>query len=81
MTVTGGGISNSVFSIFDAAHIPAIMPLALLSSCTHVVNRGCVGQVPEIVDGDAPHALRGCGAQAWGVTEAYRVLALLRRQP
>lgn len=51
--------------------------LALLASSTEVINRGCLGQVPEIVDGNAPHELRGCGAQAWGVTELYRVLALL----
>ncbi len=51
--------------------------LAILSSSTEIINRGCVGQVPEIVDGDAPHTLRGCGAQAWGATELYRALAIL----
>ncbi|MGZ4975360.1 MAG: amylo-alpha-1,6-glucosidase, partial [Limisphaerales bacterium] len=30
-------------------------------------------QVPEILDGDAPHTERGCDAQAWGVLEALRV--------
>jgi glycogen debranching enzyme len=29
------------------------------------------------VDGDAPHAQRGCDAQAWSVTEALRVWKLL----
>jgi starch synthase (maltosyl-transferring) len=53
--------------------------LALLSSSARVINQGCMGQVPEIVDGDAPHILRGCGAQAWGVTELHRVLAFLTR--
>jgi glycogen debranching enzyme len=38
---------------------------------------GCVGQLPEIVDGDAPHTHRGCDAQAWSVTEALRVWKLL----
>ena len=52
--------------------------LALIASCTSVMNRGCIGQVPEVVDGDTPHTLRGCGAQAWGVTEFYRVHSLLR---
>ena len=33
----------------------------------------CLGQLPEICDGDAPHASRGCDAQAWSVTEALRV--------
>ena len=28
-------------------------------------------------DGDYPHALRGCDAQAWSVSEALRVLRLL----
>lgn len=51
--------------------------LALLGSGMQLVNQGCVAQVPEIVDGDGPHALRGCGAQAWGVGELYRVLDVL----
>lgn len=55
--------------------------LALLRSSEVLLNRGCVGQIPEILDGDAPHTDRGCGAQAWGVTELYRVLALLQLKP
>ena len=54
--------------------------LALLGSCTEVINRGCLGQAPEIVDGDAPHTLRGCGAQAWAVAELYRVVRRLTKQ-
>ena len=30
------------------------------------MNEGCLGQIPENVDGDAPHTQRGCDAQAWG---------------
>lgn len=52
--------------------------LSILGSSTEAINGGCVGQVPEILDGDTPHASRGCGAQAWGVTELYRVLAILQ---
>jgi predicted glycogen debranching enzyme len=44
-----------------------------LASSEKILNEGCVGQIPEILDGDAPHAQRGCDAQAWGVTEALRV--------
>lgn len=47
--------------------------LAWLSSSVQLINSHCVGQVPEIVDGDAPHAQRGCDAQAWGVSELLRV--------
>jgi glycogen debranching enzyme len=57
-----------------AAHATA---RALLGSATEVLNRGCLGQMPEILDGDAPHALRGCCAQAWGVSELLRVWRLL----
>ncbi len=32
----------------------------------------CLGQVSEIFDGDAPHAPRGCVAQAWSVAEILR---------
>ena len=44
-----------------------------LSSVEKIMNAGCLGQVPEILDGDAPHLQRGCDAQAWGVTEFLRV--------
>jgi glycogen debranching enzyme len=35
---------------------------------------GCVGQVSEIFDGDAPHEPRGCPAQAWSVAEPLRAM-------
>ena len=44
-----------------------------LGAMDELLTSGCLGQVPEIVDGDAPHTQRGCDAQAWGVTEALRV--------
>jgi predicted glycogen debranching enzyme len=50
---------------------------AWLSSATELIDSHCVGQIPEIVDGDAPHTQRGCDAQAWGVSEVLRVLIKL----
>jgi glycogen debranching enzyme len=32
----------------------------------------CMGSLAEIFDGDAPHAPRGCFAQAWSVAETLR---------
>ena len=32
-----------------------------------------VGSLSELHDGEAPHAARGCFAQAWSVAEALRV--------
>lgn len=51
--------------------------LALLSASARLLNDGCLGHVPELLDGDFPHAQRGCDAQAWSVTELYRVWKLL----
>ena len=48
-----------------------------IASAAALMERGCVGQLPEILDGDAPHRERGCDAQAWGVSEFLRVAALL----
>ena len=50
---------------------------AILSSAESLFRTGCVGQLPEILDGDFPHIPRGCDAQAWGITELYRVWKLL----
>jgi starch synthase (maltosyl-transferring) len=51
-----------------------------LGSSEKILNEGCLGQIPEILDGDAPHKPRGCDAQAWGATEAVRVWKLLDRR-
>jgi predicted glycogen debranching enzyme len=51
-----------------------------LGSAEKLLNEGCLGQLPEILDGDAPHAQRGCDAQAWSATEALRVWKRLNSQ-
>jgi predicted glycogen debranching enzyme len=52
-----------------------------LRSAERLLHEGCLGQLPEILDGDAPHTQRGCDAQAWGVTETLRVWKLLSDRP
>jgi len=51
--------------------------LALVGSASVLLESGCLGHIPEILDGNAPHRQKGCWAQAWGVTELYRVAAML----
>jgi glycogen debranching enzyme len=51
---------------------------AWLGSVAPLLDSGCLGQLPEILDGDAPHTPRGCDAQAWSVSEALRVWELLK---
>jgi len=38
------------------------------------LSEGCLGQVSEIFDAEAPYQPRGCFAQAWSVAEPLRVL-------
>jgi glycogen debranching enzyme len=47
--------------------------LAWLSSGMRLLESGCLGHIPEIMDGNAPHNPRGCDAQAWGASELLRV--------
>ncbi|GLH73001.1 hypothetical protein GETHLI_15030 [Geothrix limicola] len=46
---------------------------AWLGSALPLLDSGCLGQLPELLDGDAPHAPRGCDAQAWSLSEVLRV--------
>lgn len=62
----------------DGAPAALAAARAYLGSMGRLMINGCVGQIPEILDGDAPHTQRGCDAQAWGVTEALRVWKVLR---
>ena len=73
------------FPLYAEALVAAYGPAAesearaLLASGSGLVESGAIGHLPEILDGDAPHAQRGCDAQAWGVSEFVRVLRLLDR--
>ncbi len=41
------------------------------------MREGCIGQLPEIYDGENPSFSRGCFAQAWSVGEILRVYEAL----
>ena len=46
---------------------------SLLASAVENLNAGCVCHLSEVADGDAPHAQKGCRAQAWSASELLRV--------
>ncbi len=46
---------------------------AALTPMAATLREGCIGQLPEIYNGDAPAVSRGCFAQAWSVGEILRV--------
>jgi predicted glycogen debranching enzyme len=43
-----------------------------LGEFSHELRKGCLGQIGEVADGDAPHPAGGCVAQAWSVAELLR---------
>jgi predicted glycogen debranching enzyme len=53
---------------------------SLLAPIAQHLNSECIGSVSEIFDGDAPHAARGCFAQAWSVAEILRSWIYLERR-
>jgi len=55
-----------------AVHHDREAALALLDPLGDLIGAFGVGQLPEIADGDPPHAPRGCIAQAWSVAETLR---------
>ncbi|MBO5822691.1 MAG: glycogen debranching protein, partial [Lentisphaeria bacterium] len=54
--------------------------LSLLMSAAPLFESGISGQLPEVLDGDAPHTPGGCPAQAWSVSEFFRVLDILEKK-
>ena len=50
---------------------------ALLAPMHSMLREGCLGQLPEIYDGDCPNEGKGCFAQAWSVGEMLRVYEAL----
>lgn len=67
--------SEALFLAYGAPAQPAARQL--LSASAVLLNDGCPGQLPEILDGARPHLPRGCPAQAWSVSEWLRVWKLL----
>ena len=55
--------------------------LAWLGPLADSMNNGCLGQITEVLDGDAPRAQQGCTAQAWSVAEVFRAAAMALDRP
>lgn len=51
--------------------------ISVLASASTLFDNGCLGHLPEILDGSFPHKEKGCDAQSWGATEFYRVWKIL----
>ena len=49
-----------------------------LEALESALGEGCIGQLPEIYDGENPSFSKGCFAQAWSVGEILRVYEALQ---
>lgn len=76
-TWTFPGFCEAMACAWDFSPEAVASAKSWLGSIEKLMDESCLGQIPEILDGDAPHAQRGCDAQAWGVTETLRVWKLL----
>ncbi|HUC84222.1 MAG TPA: amylo-alpha-1,6-glucosidase [Candidatus Acidoferrales bacterium] len=72
-TWTFPSFCEALAQAWDFSPVAVAAAKSYLGSAQRLMNEGCLGQLPEILDADAPHAQRGCDAQAWGVTETLRV--------
>ena len=54
------------------------LALSFLLPMAHHLQGGCIGNISEIFDGDAPFTPRGCFAQAWSVAEVLRSWLLVQ---
>lgn len=50
-----------------------------LEALEPMLRQGCLGQLPEIYDGEFPTEGKGCFAQAWSVGEMLRVFEAIER--
>ncbi|HET7226430.1 MAG TPA: amylo-alpha-1,6-glucosidase, partial [Candidatus Eisenbacteria bacterium] len=64
-----------------AVHGDRERALAALEPIATLVAEYGLGSLPEIVDGDPPHAPRGCFAQAWSVAETLRAWHAIAAAP
>jgi glycogen debranching enzyme len=80
-TWTFPGFCEALARAWDFSAPAVAAARAYLGSMCGWMTQGCLRQIPEICDGDAPHTPRGCDAQAWSVTELLRVWRLLQQSP
>jgi predicted glycogen debranching enzyme len=72
-TVWGWVFPQYAEALYLSGQASAETALQLLASAVDNLNSGCLCHISENADGDAPHAQKGCTAQAWSDSELLRV--------
>ncbi len=68
-----GPYADAVRSIEGPIAVRNEMLPMLASLSNHLRTEGCIGQIGEVFDAEAPHRPGGAPAQAWSVAEVLRV--------
>ncbi|HEX8463180.1 MAG TPA: amylo-alpha-1,6-glucosidase [Abditibacterium sp.] len=68
-----GGFLSAYLKVHDGSDEAKKQVRAWLEPLITHLDEAGLGSISEIFDGDAPHAPRGCIAQAWSVSEVLRV--------
>ncbi|MEG0296892.1 MAG: amylo-alpha-1,6-glucosidase, partial [Clostridium sp.] len=68
-----GAFMSSYCKVNDYSEQSVQFVDGLLMDMENHIKDDCLGGIAEILDGDSPHAPRGCYSQAWGVGEMLRV--------
>jgi len=68
-----GIFGDAVFRVDGAAKMKEEMTPIVARLAKHMDFEGCLGQIAEVFDGEAPHAAGGTPAQAWSVAEVLRM--------
>lgn len=72
-----GIYADAVIKTDGRAALESALGPCLSFMAKHVQHEACLGQISEVFDAEPPHTPRGAPAQAWSVTEVYRVWRLL----
>jgi predicted glycogen debranching enzyme len=72
-----GIYADAVRATHGQGALAARLGPALSHLVRHLDEEGCIGQISELFDGDAPHAAGGAPAQAWSSAEVYRTVRML----
>jgi len=73
-----GGYYLAYLKVHDYSEAAVATVKAQLTAIEAALREGCVGQLPEILDGENPVASKGCFAQAWSTGEILRVYDAIR---
>ena len=74
-----GGYYLAYLKVHDYSRQAKAYVREQLKGIETALREGCVGQLPEIYDGDNPVSSKGCFAQAWSVGEILRVYEALEQ--